>query len=79
MWFDNLFTQHDINKDGNLDHDEAAAFAKHLHHIKNDGTEFDEARAETQWTTLSEGGHISQEKLWNKMLEKATAAGKIKA
>ena len=77
-WFDNLYNQHDADKCGEgLEKDEAEAFARHLHHIKNDGTEFDAARAEKLWDDLQENGKISKEKLHTKLFERAKAAGKI--
>ena len=77
-WFDNFYAQFDEDKCGEgLEKHEAEALARKLHSFKNDGSEFDVARAEKLWDEFQEGGKISKEKLHTKLFEKAKSQGRI--
>ena len=76
-WFDNLFAQHDADGSGDFDKAEAGAFARALHALKNDGTEFDVERAKALWDAHAVDERLPKESVYEKLLARAKDAGKI--
>ena len=76
-WYKNLFTEHDKDADGKLYKDEAGAFARAVHAAKDDGSEFNADRAAESWGKMNVDGYITNEAMWERMLDGAKKLGKI--
>ena len=76
-WFETFFATHDADQSGTLDKAEAESFARGIHALRQDGTEFSLERAEALWTSLSVDGQIPKAAAYAKLYERAVAAGKI--
>ena len=71
------FEASDLDHDGTLDKSEAEAFARGVHSMKNDGTEFDESVAQKAWEELSVADKITKDVLFARVYARALEQGKI--
>ena len=76
-WFEAQFAEHDANKDGKFDLDEALSFATAMHALKADGTEFDADKLKTMFEAGAEDGHVSKEKVQATVLKRMQEKGKV--
>ena len=73
--FDKLFAEHDSNKNGALEIDEARNFMTAVNAARPDGQEFDEARFQELFAAKSTDGKIAKEVCHALMLKRAQTLG----